>query len=352
MKKNEKHLSSHSRVIFPGNTEIYQPNRVTNGKHESFTLLQSRILINLIKELQAAILASLNGKNWQQLNLFESVNTGIIRIPIKLKDITTPNQYYKVYDAAIKLARISIQLPSSLGKDYITIATLFPRVHLPVTQNANRVMYLEMFTETANKLIEIDKTVHGKPGFFTRYLYEVAMNAKCKYTYKLYMIIASWKSKGFMKISLNDLREQLGLNNDEYSDYRLFKRRILKPVQQDLQNKSDCWFNCESKGFEERRGRCVVYLNFKLIIPLPEEKLREKSQYILHLLQTHFDFNPDQLKTAREICSGILSQRAFDEILLKLQTLKQRISISRTGPDAILNVPQYVLKSLGNLVNG
>lgn len=226
MKPHENNVRANKNdkaIILPGCTELYQPNRITNSKYKSFTLLQSRILITLIKELQTAILANMNGKDWKQLNLFPSDDSSLIRVPILLKEIAKPRQYGEVYEAILQLAKTSIQLPS-WNKNYYCIASLFPKVELLKIVYGYSIIYVELFKDAANKLIEIDKTGNGKPGYFTKHLYEVAMNAKNKYTYKLYMIIASWKQKGGFKISVEELKAQFGIPQNEYLLYKEFKR--------------------------------------------------------------------------------------------------------------------------------
>jgi len=339
-----------SEVILPGVTEIYQPNRVTNGKHKSLSLLQSRILLLLIKELQKAIIASMNGKDWVQLNLFEITQRGLVRVPIRLKEVTKPNHYNEVYEATLQLSKIQIKLPSSISKDFYCITVLFPRVHLPVIENNHSIIYVELFLEVAKKLIEIDITSSGRPGYFTRYLYEVAMNAKNKYTYKLYMLISSWKSKGGFRISLVNLKEQLGLVPGQYSHYREFKKRILQPVQKDLEYKSDCWFNCNVSGFEERSNKKVEYLNFKIIIPARPEVLKERKDYLLNLLRTHFHFTDFHLKEIFPLINKIIDTENIEYILHKLHEIKEYISRQRGGKGEINSTPNYTLSILKKLL--
>jgi len=337
-------------VILPGCTELYQPNRLTNSKYKSFTLLQSRILITLIKELQEAILASMNGKDWKQMGLFPSDEPNLIRVPIRLKDIAKPRQYREVYEAALELAKVSIRLPSSISKEYYSIASLFPRVELPKRVSGNSVIYVDLFKAAASKLIEIDKTGNGSPGYFTKYLYEVAMNAKSKYTYKLYMIIASWKLKGGFRISVNELKLQLGIDPDDYANYKEFKRRVLLPVQKDLEFRSDCWFNCSVTGFEERQGRKVCMLNFKIIVPAPDYVSREKTDHIKYLLTTHFGFQSQDLKEIENVFTMLIDNDSFEKILLKLQDLKTFIYRTNGTPQEVKYIPQYVSKVLKNMV--
>ncbi len=138
---------------------------------------------------------------------------------IRLGDTAHPKQHREVYKAALQLRKARVKLPSSISKEYDCIATLFYRAELPQMVAGNSIMYVELFQDAACKLIGIDRTGNGRPGYFTRYLYEVAMNATNKYTYKLYMIIASWKQKGGFRILLEDLKLQMGIAPEYYRDY-------------------------------------------------------------------------------------------------------------------------------------
>ncbi len=86
-------------------------------------------------------------------------------------NIAEPCQYKEVYEASLQLGKASIQLPSSISKEYYCIATLFPRVEYPKRINGNSIVYVEIFKDAAKKLIEIDRTGNGRPGYFTKYLY-------------------------------------------------------------------------------------------------------------------------------------------------------------------------------------
>ncbi|MCH5599513.1 replication initiation protein [Niabella ginsengisoli] len=355
--KNATRKSTNA-VILPGCTELYQPNRVTYGRGKlhrregGFTLMQSRVLITLIKELQEAVLASMNGKDWQALPVYLSKENNLIRVPIRLKDIAHPRQYREVYEAALELGKASIELPSAISKEYYCIATLFPRVELPKVINGNSIMYVELFKDAARKLIEIDRTSNDRPGYFTRYLYEVAMKATNKYTYKLYMIIASWKQKGGFRISFDELKQLLGISANDYTAYKEFKRRVLLPVQKDLEGKSDCWFNCAAEGFEQRTNKSVQWLNFKIIVPTPACVVNGRLNHILHLLRTHFYFNEEETKTAATTLNDLLSnEQLYQSFLQKLTSLNEYIRMAARTANPVNNISRYVLKSIIGWVN-
>ncbi|MGJ7030951.1 hypothetical protein [Niabella hirudinis] len=354
----KKPKKSDYSVILPGCTELYQPNRLTYGQGKlrrregGFTLMQGRILVTLIKELQEAVLASMNGKDWTQLNLFISEESTLIRIPIRLKDIAHPRQYKEVYEAALELGKASIQLPSSISKDYYCIATLFPRVELPKIVAGNSIMYVELFKDAARKLIEIDRTGNGRPGYFTKYLYEVAMSATNKYTYKLYMIIASWKQKGGFRISFEALKLQLGIPVSDYKEYKEFKRRVLLPIQKDLEKKSDCWFNCAAEGFEQRKNKTVEWLNFKIIVPTPAAVVDSRVNHVLHLLKTHFDFAENDTRSIAGTLNDALSyEDSYQLILQKLMALNEYIHKATKTANPVNNISRYVLKSITEWLN-
>lgn len=311
--------------------------------------MQSRILVTLIKELQEAILASMNGKDWKQMNLFPADEPGLIRVPLRLKDIAKPRQYQEVYEATLQLAKVSIRLPSSISKQYYSISSLFPRVELPKRVGVNSIIYVDIFKTAARTLIEIDKTGNGRPGFFTKYLYEVAMSASNKYTYKLYMIIASWKQKGGFKISLQELKSQLGIMEYEYPEYCDFKKRVLLPAQKDLEYKSDCWFNCGVAGFEERnQQKKVIWLHFKIIVPAADHVVKEKSDYIKYLLRSYFQFTDDDFKPLEHFFPKLITTNTIERVLLKLQDLKEYIGQTKRAKEPIYNIPRYVTKALLN----
>ncbi|MBO9572787.1 MAG: replication initiation protein [Chitinophagaceae bacterium] len=347
--KSRRKTPKSLEITFPQYTEIYQSNRVTNSRSGSLSLLQGRIFVCLIKELQSAIKVSMCGKDWKIGELFKSDNPEMISVPLVLKNIAKPRQYHEVYDAVVQLGKAGIQLPSPLGQNYATIATLFPKIHLPQIVNGNSTIYVEIFKTAADLLIRIDQKQGNRPVFYTKYLYEVAMSARNKYTYKLYMLVSSWKSKGGFRINLDSLKRLLGISVKEYQNYREFKKRVLIPVQKDLEFKADCWFNCAASGFEERQQRKVSCLNFKIIIPAEDSARKEKADHVLYLLRTHFSFNDSQLKEAGTILNNIIDMSTFEQVLNKLQDLQQYIFKTNGTNSQVENIQPYVLQSIRNI---
>lgn len=326
---------------------LYQSNRITNGKWRGFTLLQSKIFISIMDALQDAIKADMRGDSGKQLELFDVEKDGLLKIEIPLKDIAKPSQYKDIFINAKELASITLEFESkdNSGNKYKSVATLFHRFDVPELKNGLKVMNVFLHQESAKKLIEVDKNIHNAPINFTKYLKRVGMKAKNKYTYKLYMIISSWKSKGGFRISFEALKEQLGIGEGQYKLYNRFKERVLVPVQEELkENGSDCWFNCSGKDFEEvnKKTGKVIYLNFKIITKSEKEMAGTQSDYIRFLLRTHFSFTQQQLDNISSIFSEDCD---YSAIQLKIMDLAEYISNPENN---IGNKQSYVTKSLLN----
>lgn len=336
------------RIVLPGQTTvIYQSNRITNGKFKGFTLLQSKILLCLIKNIQKEIKANMAGRDWTQGELFDETR-GMLRVGLPLSEIASHQQYKEIYSAAKELQGISVELKSK-EKGYIEIASLMPRLKIPKITGGKSVMYVEMFKDVAEKIIEVDKNKDGHPQFFTKYLYEVAMASRNKYTWKLYAIISSWKEKGGFKINLRDLREQLGLDESEYPRYSEFKRRVLMAVQEELKEmKADCWFNCKEKTFELKENRQVTTLCFKIIVPEMIGEAIDNMENIKNLLRLHLKFKDSHIKALDTYLGNEITKDRTETLYLKITEINGYINDVKGTEEKARDVAAYTLKSIIN----
>lgn len=335
-------------IILPGATEIYQSNRITNARFRGFNNLHTKILIHTIKQLQDAIKMSMSGGDWRQMDMFNNNSEGVYRIPLYLSEIDRPDKYKDVVQAGMELQTLQVKLKSTIdNKVFNTRAGLFARWHEPIKVNGKSVVYIDILKDVAAEIIEIDKRLDGKPVLFTKYLYEVAMSSRSKYTAKMYMILSSWKTKGGFRITLNELRQQLGIEENEYVEFKNFKTRILIPVQKDLEKKSDCWFNCRMADFEVRENRKVIALNFKIITPEFEKESQKKIDYIRNLLHMHFGFENSHLRHIAPIFDNFTIDR-YNAICEKIMDLKRAIDQSKGTKSAIHDVASYMSTSLLN----
>lgn len=331
-------------IVLPGATEIYQSNRVTNARlNKGHTNIQNRLIIAVIKNLQEAIRKSMDGEDYTQLGLFKEDET-TIRVGVRLSEITDPKQYKEVIEAANGLMDMKLDLKSPMGKDYISITNLVTRMEVPIKENGRSVLYMHMYKDVAKNLIDVDR-VNGKPSQYTKYLYEVAMNASSKYTSKIYMLISSWKEKGGFQMKLEEFRKKLGIADNEYKEYAQFKRRVLLPAQNELEGKADCWFNCKANDFEVREGRSVVTLCFKVIKPELQQHLETLVEGVRNLLRTHFRFQPMHMVRLQYIFANF-SQERYEKMVNKIVDLTERIKEMKGKDGQINDVASYAVTSL------
>lgn len=346
-------------------TYIYQPNRVTNAKYKS-SLVSERLLTIIQASLQDAVMLSMKGNNdYSQLPLFKD-NYLTVEVPLKIltksntlkNNNTTDNKQY-VYELCHSLMDLKIEFPftSDDGKtQYRAIRHIVDGIDIPekvTIKDGKKRIYLKSaifrFTyEQAERFCKIDYDLNNKrPKNYTKFLLHTAINAKNKYTPRIYKLISSWSKKGGFIISVVELKDRLGIagtdeNNiqyDFYANYSDFVKRVLEPVKEELYKKTDCWFEFTPC---KKEGKKVTHLQFKVITPLLEKDLQTKIDHAKYLLREHFNFDDKDLKSINEIF-----RTDFDgeEFFMKLFDIKDHISQNR---DKIINHKAYIVRTLHN----
>ena len=321
---------------------IYQPNRVTNAIYE-YSLTQEKVFNAVMYYLQDAIKISRNGADYTQLALFKEFNDSqFIKFDIPLKELSIPQNYEHVKKAIKQLASIVIEFPykDKVTKENYMRYTGLLSANVPVENNRSSHIEVEIDKRIAKLLIDIEQNQFGQPINYTRFLYSIAQRAKNKYTSRVYKLLCSWRKKGGFVISLDNFRLQMGIDS-KYKYYNDIKKHILVPVQEELFEKADCWFNCNSEDFITKQGNSVTHLNFKVITPELIKEDSEKKDYVYHLLRTHFKFEDKQIAQIEPIFSSATTS----EILLKIMQLSEFVSKDTAK---ITDITGYILKSLLN----
>lgn len=97
-------------------------------------------------------------------------------------------------------------------------------------------------------------------GNFTSLKLEMILSFKSQYTMRIYSLLKRYEAFKVREIPLEQLREILGLQKNQYSLYGNFKTDLLKPIQQELIEKADLYFEFE----EIKHGRRVGALKFEI----------------------------------------------------------------------------------------
>ncbi len=315
-------------------TWIKQPNKVTKMSYD-FTVFQLRIFLGILVDLQSHIEEVISGKEVTQLDLFQRSKGDTIRLTIPIKNFgVTPDKYGDLKVAMRKLATIPVELdcqdPDS-GTEYWVVKGLFT-AYIP-KEKYSREVIIELDKPIAKYLLDT------KPGW-SKFKYEIVNQSNNKYTFRIYILISSWKRKGGLRIPLADFRKMLGLEN-KYSEYKDLYKRVIKPAYDELFEKSDCWFEV---GEVEKKGKEITHLNFKIIKIMSEQERKiydSKSDQVINWCKQHFKFEDKHIKALYKLITEDTINILHTKVALLSNTLKT---------DTINSVPEYVLRALQNEV--
>lgn len=330
-------------VLLP--TEYMQrvviPTRITEAQY-SFTMIQERIFNYVLFYLQHHIIKTLEGEDVRQLDLFKTKDENIL-VSIPMGMIGKPAYYNRIRESVIEMAQILVKIPITKNhEEYARIRGLFQYIDLPGSRKMRTSsMDVQISKDVAELLINIEWK-SGQAVGYTKFLYEVCMTAKNKYTPRIYKILSSWRKKGKCYISLDELRTMLQLA-DKYTTYDTIKRKILKPVYEELKRTADIWFDMDHPDFEVKEGTKVVGVRLYVetqVDTLRYVKLKETYQ---RMLVEHFGLTKAQLEQVDHVLDFTQSDSA-DALHYKLQELHNRIR----QDNSIKHVSAYVVTALKN----
>lgn len=318
---------------------VIQSTRLTNGKYP-YNLLHQKIFSFVIFQLQEQIRRIAKGEKIDRLSLFQTP-TDLITVDLPMYYIGEPNQYPAVRKATEEMCKILVVMRDPEKKER-TVSGLFSAIKSLDQGKRSNQLTIEIRKDVAHLLMHIDYNHYYKsPANYTQFLIQVVHQSKNKYTTPIYKLISSWKVKGGFQIPLQKLKEQLGIEDKKYANYAHFKRSILLPVQEELKEFGDCWFNVADNDFEIMKDKKVTMLNFKVISHSSEKLLAMKIQQCKDYIKIQFDMSPGYMEKLDVIFSGT---PPVQNILDKARDLAIRVKEDKKR--TIKNVQAWVYKSL------
>ncbi len=110
---------------------------------------------------------------------------------------------------------------------------------------------------------------------FTSYNLEQVAGLNSKYAIRLYEIVIAWKSNGKTnQIGLEQLRDRLGVFDDEYQRMELFKRKVLDKSVAEINEKTEINLSYE----QHKQGRKIVGFTFTVKQKSKPKKLKTQEQ--------------------------------------------------------------------------
>jgi len=93
---------------------------------------------------------------------------------------------------------------------------------------------------------------------FTKYELKQISQLTSVYAIRLYELLIRWRSTGRLYIKLNELRNKLGLSNEEYIKMGDFKKRVLNTAIEQINEFTDIEVNYTQK----KEGRSITDIDF------------------------------------------------------------------------------------------
>jgi plasmid replication initiation protein len=96
---------------------------------------------------------------------------------------------------------------------------------------------------------------------FTSYQAKQVAHLTSKYATRLYELLIAWREVGKVpQIEISEFRNRLGLLDDEYTAMHNFKKRVLEPSIQQINEHTDITVTYE----QHKKGRLISGFSFKL----------------------------------------------------------------------------------------
>lgn len=325
-------------ALWQSGVKLRQPNIVTKSSF-NYSLVQMKVFILMIDNLQAAIQEHLNGKQIGQLTLFSQPEKDTVKLSIPLKKFgLSANRYDELRMAAEQMCSISIELPEHLNVDgelIIGFASLIAKAECK--KQYARVIDITLLKDVAEYLIAVDKG-------YTKYIKEVILLLDSPYAMKLYMYLSSWKDKGGCAITMVNFRKLLSIEK-KYPSYRHIKQWILDPCSAQLKNCGDIWFEVSPQYNEgEKEPHKLMFSIQKRASTRTElnalNNYRNSIEGVLH-----FEFKFSQL-SASEIANYVDN----DNLMTFNQKLDQLRSMSGAQLNEINDYQAYCFEALRKIV--
>lgn len=214
---------------------LYQDNAITRARFD-LSAMEMNIFFHVLKQIR-----------------IESKSTFIYQVNVR-DIIDDPDSgkrstnHAQIRRATKKLISKVIDIPLE-GNDYIQSALISAAQY----QNGAGRILIQVSEPIKPYLLDIAKNT-------TRYYFQVAIKLKSVYSKRFYQFISQWKVKGDWKVTIQELRERLQLQNS-YRNYGDFKINVINPAMEELMMHADYFFTYE----EIKDGKRVDAIHIKVI---------------------------------------------------------------------------------------
>lgn len=228
-----------------------------------------------------------------------------------------------------------VKVPDDKIKRGFKLVTLFEEVEADQDETGLWTITLECTQKAMKYFFNVDNLG------YLRYKLRCITSLTSRYTYIMFMYLESNRYRKSWEVDLEELKQILNCDQEEtYKEFKHFNNLILKKIQKELLEKSECRYTYEPI----KKGRRVVAIRFTLesLNDLDAEIIKEKE-----LELNKIDAEPQAeywIEQYCKLCDGLFTNVEMDEFVqmtkqLPLQTMYAAM------PDDDLNAirGQYII---------
>lgn len=236
---------------------------------------EMRIYMQIVRRAKGLLYSAENLRKW----LKEKPSTRGLRLDfeIPVRDIVGhTNNYSKLYKALKGINSMQVEHYDTETRTW-RLASIMENIEVRGKEG--------VIAWTTPKWVMDYITDFGQNGGFVTYDYENAMSLRNPFAARLYIMLASQKTK--WSVGYKSLKEVLGIG-DKYKRYNDFQKRVLDPAKKELEERGYNGFEYETVRKYGKSKTEVIGITFKPII-------REKARTVKELTEEVRQKLPDEI---------------------------------------------------------
>ncbi|MDV2583476.1 replication initiation protein [Alkalibacillus haloalkaliphilus] len=167
---------------------------------------------------------------------------------------------------------------------------------------------------------------------FTSYRLSNILSLKSAYAIRLYELMKKWQYLGKWKVSVDQLKEMLGIPKEKYKQYGHLKSRVINYAIQELNTKTDIKVSFE----EVRKSRRVDKLIFTIShfqskeLQVEQKRGSDISQDLLqelNQLSKGYEINFDAFNRLSRMATSVFGDKKDEELKHLTRMINQRIEL-------------------------
>lgn len=264
-------------------------------KHNKLIEFKGRMTVNELK-LFSLIIADVREQQDNQLQEY------YIDVSV-LEEMTKDKNFYNyISEVAFKLEtkKIYVEKLNKKGNKYRTSIGLIMK---PTIVENSKEISLYIDKDLIPYILDLKRE-------FTRYQIENILRLKSSYSVRLYELLKQYESIGQREVDIKDLREYLGIGEEEYTRFYDFERRILIQAQREI------------NGYIDEKGK-VIYPGTDINISYEKIKQGRRIASVLFKVKSRGQQEQDHLYNIQDLKTkmGLSSENFNDKQIVSIYEL-------------------------------